>query len=370
MIRSWPALWLVVESLRPGAGGPEAAAWRRACADWTAPLALANAHLVALALYVGLSEEEALVDLPAEVRAYLELLHRSNRERNAALRRQACELLCAMGEAGIAAMLLKGGGALFLDLYHDPAARMIRDLDVLVPKRAADKALETLHALGYRVETMYPVGHHAYADFVRDGDPGAVDLHFEPIDAPYVFPARELWRRARPMREEGIEFYIPSPTDLLLHNVLHAQVQYLGNFYRGIVELRQLHEFATMVRHYGPAIDWAFVAGRMTQHHLEVPLQSYALAAQRLLALPWPLAMPPSRRAELHYRRCVAQLCFRLLDRAGTPWGNLRGAFARHRMDALYGAGESLPEKLVCHAMQYLQKSTLRSAVGRLFRVH
>lgn len=370
MIRSWSALWLVVESLRPGAGGPEAAALRRACTDWTAPLALANTHFLAPALYVNLSNGGAPADLPAEVRAYLELLYQSNRERNLALRRQACELVRALNDAAIEPMLLKGGGALFLDLYRDPAARMFRDLDILVPKGAADKALDTLYALGYRIATMYPPGHHAYADFVREGDPGAVDLHFELIDAPYLFSAREVWQRARPISEEGIEFFVPSPTDHLLHNVLHAQIQYLGNFYRGTLELRQLHEFATMVRHYGATIDWAFVTRRMAQHRLVVPLQSYTLAAQRLLALPWPLPIPPSHAAMFHYRRCVTQLCLPLLERLGIPWGNLRGAFAWHRMDALYRGTGSLPARLVRHALQYMRKSTVRRVVGRLFRVH
>ncbi len=265
-------------------------------------------------------------------------------------------------------LLLKGSLALFTDLYEDPAERMIRDLDVLVPADAAKSALDCLERLGYRAETIYPPGHHAYADFVRANDPGAVDLHFEPIDAPHLFAASEVWRRARPLRVEGAVFLVPSPGDCVLHNLLHEQIHYLGNYYRGVLELRQLHEFATMARRYGSAVDWEAIEGRMARHRLSTPLHSYALAAQRLLALPWPLRARPCLAAELHLRRALAQLRLPALERLATPWANLRGAFAWHRMNALYRAAGFPRAAPLRHAAQFFRKKRGRAAMGRLFR--
>ena len=74
---------IVVEGLRPRAGGPDAAVRRLRQADWTAALALANAHLVAPGLFGSLAAAGRLGDLPDEVRDYLEMLHRCNGRRNA-----------------------------------------------------------------------------------------------------------------------------------------------------------------------------------------------------------------------------------------------------------------------------------------------
>lgn len=363
------ALRIVADGLRPDGGGVDAANRRLRQVEWTAPLALANGHLVAPSLYANLLEAGRLGDLPADVRNYLNLLLRCNGERNAALRCQATELIGGLRGAGVPLVLLKGAASLFLDHYRDPAERMLRDIDVLVPRHAAGQAFDVLGELGYEVETRYPAGHHAYADFMRPNDPGAVDLHFELVDPKYILPAGEIWQRARSAGVDGHEFLVPSPTDLILHHVLHAQIHYLGNFYRGVLDLRQLYEFATLTRRYGAEIDWPFIARRMAKYDLTVPLQSYALAAERLLGLPWPLGKRPGIAAHLHYRRCVAQLHLPALAWLAIPWGNLRSSFAGHRLNALYGPqGRRLP-KMVRHAAQYLEKHKANAAIGRLFRV-
>lgn len=363
------ALRLVAEGLRPDGGGADAAARRLGQVEWGPPLALANAHLVAPGIHANLLEAGRLGDLPADVRDYLELLHRCNKERNVALRRQALELIGGLRRAGVPLVLLKGAASLFLDLYRDSAARILRDIDVLIPRRAAEQAFDVLRDLGYEVETRYPAGHHAYADFTRPDDPAAVDLHFELVDPKYILPAAEIWQRARSASAEGQEFLVPSPTDLVLHHVLHAQVHYLGNFYRGVLDLRQLHEFATLTRRYGAQIDWPFIVRRMARYDLAVPLHSYALAAERLLGLPWPLGKRPGIAAHVHYRRCVAQLHLPALGWLAIPWGNLRSSFAGHRLNALYGPEGSLLPKMARHAAQYLEKHKANAVIGRLFRV-
>jgi hypothetical protein len=366
------ALSLITESLRPEAGGPRAATRRRATADWTTTLRLANEHYLTPAMYVSLTQAHALADLADDLREYLAMLHQLNIERNQALRRQALELVEALNGVGIEPMLLKGGIALFSDLYADPGMRMLRDLDVLVPASAAHDAVRALQSLGYGAKTLYEAGHNAIGDFTREHDPGAVDLHVEIIDSPYLLPARDVWQRARAVQivqDGAAKFFIPSPTDSVLHHLLHAQIHYLGNFYRGLLELRQIYEFVTMVRHYGDAIDWRFCIDRLVRHRLETPLQSYALAASRLFDLPWPLPSRPGAAAQLHYRRCLAQLAVPALGQIVVPVANIRAAFAWHRMNGLHPLDGPLPVQRFRHASQFLRKKTAHSFIGRLFRV-
>lgn len=364
----WRAVRTVAEALKPAAGGADAAARRRTVDDWTRPLAFANEHFLTAALYAGLSAADRLADLPTDVCTYLRFIHDLNRERNEALRRQAVELIGALNNAGVVPTLLKGALALFGDLYPDPAARMIRDIDVLVAADEVELAARTLQQLGYDTIARYEAGHNAYGDFARPHDPGAIDLHTDLVEMPYLLPAAEVWKRSRRVdAAPGAAFLAPAPTDMALHHLLHAQIHYLGNFYRGVVELRQVYEFATLVDRRAD-IDWPAVEERLGRHRLGTALESYALTAQRLFGCRWPLPHPPSRRAASHSRRCLLQLCWPALVTLGTPLANIRAAFAWHRMNYLYGQDRGRGSRRLRHAWQFIHKKPAGHVIGRVFR--
>jgi hypothetical protein len=364
------ALWIVAEALQPKAGGFKAAIRRREARDWMASMRLANEHLLAAEMYAALARAHRLAALPCDVADYLALLHRNNTERNEALRRQALEMLAAFHAADIPAMMLKGALSLFLDHYPDRGARMFRDLDVLVPPDRMAHAIAVLESLGYRATTTYQPVQHAYAEFMRGNDPGAVDLHVELIDAHYILPQEEIWERAEACEVDGIRFHLPSPTDRILHNFLHAEIHHLGNYYRGSLKLQQAYDFTLLARHDSSEIDWTLIEDRMRRHRLQTALQSYALAATTLFGLNWPLSAPASLAARVHFRRCIAQLCMPALESAMVPWANLRGAFASHRMNALYGdTREPLAAHRLHHAIGFIRKSTAKAVLERLFRM-
>lgn len=363
------SLRLVTDALRPDAGGSDAARFRaRAETDWPAALALANAHYIAPALHAALSRVEDWPLLPEDLRGYLALLHGQNRIRNRRLRRQAGALVAAFNRAGIPLMLLKGGIALFRDHHGDPGARMIRDLDLLVPRADAAGALQVLDRLGHRAIMLYPVGHNAIGDFARDGDPAAIDLHVGLIDRPWLLPAVRVWRRAERIRVDEGELLLPCAEDRLLHNLLHGQIHHTGNFYRGWFELRQLLDFVRLAQQDRDAIDWPALEQRLVQQRLALPLQAWLLAADRLLGFDWPLATPPSAAARLQLRRCALQIRVPVLDSLTLPVANLCAAFARHRMDGLYGARSPLLLRQLRHALQFLHKSGGSATMARLFK--
>jgi hypothetical protein len=349
-------------------GAPISAA-ALASPDWMAVLELANDQLLTPALWAALRASGQAASLPQESRDYLATLYRLNGDRNRALRRQAIELVGSLNEQGITPMLLKGGLALFDGPYADPAMRMMRDLDILVPAGARDDAIAVLHRLGYRIAREYGASHHAFGDFARPNDPGSVDLHTELVDQAYLLPASDVWSRADVTQAFGIRYLSPCATDRIMHNLLHAQVHYLANFYRGLLQLQQAHELVALARCFGPAVDWRFVERRMAAHRLTTALQSYLLTAHHLLGLEWPLAAPPTFAARLHYRRCALQFVAPPLRWIGVPWGNLRSTLAWHRMRALHGSAGG-PLRWRCrHLLQYLRKKGIGASLGRLLRV-
>lgn len=340
-----------------------------AAPDWVDIFALANEHLLTPALWSALQQSGHAAALPAEARDYLATLHRLSGDRNRALRRQAIELVGALNARGVTPALLKGGLSLFDGPYADPAARMMRDLDILVPAAARDDAIGVLQGLGYRLARGYGATHHAFGDFERPGDPGSIDLHTELVDPSYILPAANVWDRAGIRDAGGARYAAASATDRVLHNLLHAQIHHLGNFYRGDLQLQQAHELFALARHFGPAIDWCTVQRRMDAHRLGAALDSHLLAACRLFGLAWPLDRRPGLAGRLHYLRCQLQLDVQALQWIGIPWGNLRGAFAWHRMHALHGAAGGPLEWRSRHLLQYLRKKGVRTTLSRLLRV-
>jgi hypothetical protein len=172
-----------------------------------------------------------------------------------------------------------------------------------------------------------------------------------------------------PREVGGVRYFSPCATDRIMHNLLHAQIHYLGNFYRGELQVQQVYELVALACHFGLAVDWSFVQRRLHAHHLTAALESYLLAAHCLLGLEWPLSRPPGLGARLNYLRCEVQFGRRPLQWIGIPWGNLRGALAWHRMHALHGdAGGPLSWRCR-HLLQYLRKKGIGATLERLLRV-
>jgi hypothetical protein len=357
------ALRALAALLRPGAPLPSLDD-----AEWRAVLALANAHLLTPALAGRVRRAWRRLAVPEDVAVYLALLHERNGARNDTLRGQAAELTRALNARGVAPLLLKGAISLFEDPYGDPDARMIGDLDILVPAPAIDDAVDTLRELGYRASSLYGAGHNAYGEFARPGSPAPIDLHLAPIDSPHLLDAAALWNDAVALTTEPLVAGAPSPTHRVLHALLHAQIHHDGGYYRGELRLNQLYEVVMLARHHGGAIDWRRIAACYAAHRLEPALHSYLLAAGELFGLAWPLAGRPSLAARLHRRRATLQLAWPQLSRVTLPWGNLRRAFAWHRMRALYGDRHGRLTWRWRHLRQFIAKQGVQHGVARVFR--
>ena len=83
----------------------------------------------------------------------------------------------------------------------------------------------------------------------------------------------------------------------IMHNLLHAQIHHLGNFYRGELQLQQVYELVALARNFGPAVNWCFVQQRMRAHRLTTALES---SFWRLTACSDSSGRSPVRRAWAH----------------------------------------------------------------------
>lgn len=340
-------------------------------AEWFATIELANKHLLGPAYYAALRRRGWLAYVGEDARNYLAMLYRMNQRRNLVMRRQAEQAIRGLNLSGVVPTLLKGSVVLFESsgLARYWSVRMMRDLDILVSRDVADEATSALMSLGYQVVNKYPDDHHAIGDFGRPTDPGSIDLHAELIDPWYILPAAEVRESAVALEHPTLQALAPSATYRILHHLLHAQIHHLGQFYLGELKLNQLYEFAVICKHSGGSIDWQFVNSRLAEYGLKTALHSYLAAAQRLFGVSWPPYVIPGLAGRQHFQRCLLQFDHPPLGRLLTPWGNLRGSLAVHRMRALYGNNRPLPLSRLRHAWHFWARHSIDQFLARMFRM-
>ena len=123
---------------------------REEALQWEQLLFQANRNLCTPLWYVCLKNDNLLKFIPDELQLYLQALYETNLERNTLLAEALFELHEKFNENNIPFILLKGGAALWDNLYEDPGARLLQDLDILVKPENAEHAWQILEKSGYK----------------------------------------------------------------------------------------------------------------------------------------------------------------------------------------------------------------------------
>lgn len=169
--------------------------------------------------------------------------------RGLALDRAGAEIVSALQEAGVRAMVLKGP-TIAKWLYTDGAVRPYEDIDVIVDPRLMDVARPVLEALGYEdlmkgTSATEQEHHHVAKAWLRRSDQMKLDLH-RSIWGPRASDAavfEVLWRHRTPLRLGGAEVPVLAEPARAVHLALHAaqhgpaEARPLEDLRRGIVAL-------------------------------------------------------------------------------------------------------------------------------------
>ena len=196
---------------------------------------MASRHRLLPLVHWQLSHNGAKVTIPTFV---LERL--SNAYRNATLQslkqgaalRQVSQLLEA---AGIDSLVLKGA---YLAFYAYPTAglRPMRDLDILVPHTQALQAFDCLRQAGFKQPEQVKgqaedwLDKHWHLPPLINNNGGCVELHtsvYTTYDADDCLSQNQLRSRAIQAQASGAPaMKVLSPTDQLLHLIVHAAYQH------------------------------------------------------------------------------------------------------------------------------------------------
>jgi hypothetical protein len=289
--------------------------------DWPQVVELASQHLVCPALHRAFLCKRVEKVLPEDVRDYFSTIHTVNKARNRRLQAHAVEVVRALNGIGVAPMLLKGIAGVFLGAYPDPAARVIRDLDVLVPESTVGKCVDRLRESGYdryHPEHEFPTDHYHYHWLFRQGVPALVEIHRDAVDTRWqsVLPTRALWRESRRLSVEDLEVCVPSSEHRLLHALIHAiehAVQHHGEAWHTRLPLRDVLEGIWLRAKLDPEANWPAIMDRFEAQGAAEALHTFLYLSRRTLNVALPVGLRSSWRARCAYGRHFAELRFPLL---------------------------------------------------------
>jgi hypothetical protein len=228
--------------------------------DWNRVVASATKHGVRPLLYERLASVASAAGIPDTVLTLLRESFLVNGLRNVLLYQDLGEVLEGFQQESIPVIVLKGAHLAHL-VYETIASRQMADIDLLVKPSDLPKAAARLIKLGYACEIgvrgipawheMHPGLHHL-PSFAKPAHP-RIEIHWT---IPHLRDPGEIagcWQRARPALIAGIETWVLSPEDLVVHICLHSR---LHRFSQG---LRPLWDLSQTIRHHQKEIDWGEV---------------------------------------------------------------------------------------------------------------
>ena len=230
--------------------------------DWQALLTMVGQHRLGPLLHWQLAQAHTALRLPPEITATLAAVYKQSAFRNLTLQRELLLVNKILNQASIPCIALKGA---YLASYVYPhlALRPLRDLDILVQRASLLVAYQSLIAAGLARIDSYQ-GMPDAATLLKKHLPPlrsvsgqvTVELHgrlFDPSDdtALNVDLSDEpsFWERSTKAALAHQTIAYESPTDLLLHLVVHAVYEH--HFNNGPLTLSDL---AFLINTH--AIDW------------------------------------------------------------------------------------------------------------------
>jgi hypothetical protein len=274
--------------------------------DWPIAIRMASMQAVMPLVYGYLTSELADA-LPPAAADGLRRAFYGNSVRNLHLARELVRLTALLERGGVAPLALKGP-ALAMAAYGSIVLRQFTDLDLLVCKREAARAVEILGSDGYAPRAGYELadlerpGAYEIA-MARAGALTDIDLHWRLIPPyfPLALDSEDLWRRAVRIEIEDAAVPSLSPTDHLLYLCAHGAKhgwQALG----GICDLAELIRVSSRrspsTSLPAPPIDWDELSARAERTGAHRALGLGMILAHELLDAPVPAGVLEAARRE------------------------------------------------------------------------
>jgi Uncharacterised nucleotidyltransferase len=198
--------------------------------------------------------------IPTAFRARLRARRTQHAHAAAVRARVVADVVCALTQAGVPFLVLKGAALASL-VYGDPRLRPMRDVDLLIRKADAGRALDVLIRCGFRPGgTVVPSRHHHLQAMSKtlEGATVTIELHHELLaPTPFVEPRDydDLIRRSQPFQWAKMTCRTLGREDMLWHVYAHAFV--INPLHPGAMRLLSVADLAHATEAWIDQIDWA-----------------------------------------------------------------------------------------------------------------
>ena len=279
---------------------------------WFAFSDVALDQLVAPAIGHRINELGLTGIIPSLIDRQFDAMLRVNRSRNERLRVEALELGTLLNAIDVVPTFTKGSAGLVAGLYTDPGMRIMSDLDVLIPKADAERALEHLIRAGYKrtTEISHPKT-RSIETLIRKSRVAPVDLHHEVLALTYqdLLPANEILKNRTEITVDGVTFAVPSSSHQAILSIANAQLNDHGYWF-GNLPLRTFYDLLLLMKAHGEQIDWQQIRSQFDQTGNARALNMHLYAAHSLLGLETPLVVKPGLMERLLFQRAIISMGF------------------------------------------------------------
>jgi hypothetical protein len=209
--------------------------------------------------------ERTHLAIPADVHARLRARRTQHAHAAAVRTRVIADVASAMERAGVPFLVLKGAALAHL-VYGDPGLRPMRDVDLLIRKVDAGRALDVLMRRGFRTSgAAIPSHHHHFQGMARtlEGATVTIELHHELLyPTPFVEPRKydDLIGRSQPFEWNGVTYRTLGREDMLWHVYAHAFV--ILPLRPGAIRLLSVADLVHATEAWVDQIDWARLRGQ------------------------------------------------------------------------------------------------------------
>jgi Uncharacterised nucleotidyltransferase len=287
--------------------------------SWKTFVEMATEQLMAATMSSALQKKGLKTSFPEPVAKYFDVMRSLNLKRNEQIELEIGQFAKKLNGIGVVPVLLKGACGLISGLYSERAARIMYDIDALVPANRANECFNLLRREGY--DAYWPglapnPHHHHLQELRRPGGVAGIELHRELLEEPdgqFIDP-EEVISQARILNHQGAEVAVPSWTHQVMINIAHAQ--FADRCYLiGRTQLRSLYDFGLLAnRHSG--VDWSAVQRLFAGGLKQTAYEFHLLAARTWLSVRTPRSVVPGPLAQSLFsrsRRMIDQP--KLLDR-------------------------------------------------------
>ena len=259
----------------------------RKASDWEEILGEATGHGLAPLLYGWLKRADMGQQPPVPMVTQLERQFFGLAARNLLLASELGSLLRAFEERRVPCAPLRGL-ALAERLYDDITARPMGDVDLLVQKNDLPEVAAILQRLGYREIDRRPGFAQAFChtlEFFKDRHGWiVVEPHWTIAYPPFVdrVDMDRVWKRCARGQVVGVQTWLLSPQDLLLHLCLHLTHRDRE------APLLWFYEVDRFVRQEQEALDWSRLFSSAREAGLESLLSQVLGKVRALFGTPLP----------------------------------------------------------------------------------